>query len=143
MRILIVDDEEFFLRDVKNILSKILAEYFEFVEALAVDEARSRINDSGTINLAIVDLYIPESHIDDSEYPTLGLDLIEYIKDNAQQQGTSQSLKIIAITQHGEDASQFDAIEVGADDYVEKHYNQEEMAKRLKNSLAKLGFRLK
>ena len=114
-KILIVDDELDTLLPLKRALEM---EDFNVVEAQdgveALEKVRSEIPD-----LVLLDLMLPKIN---------GFEVCQRLK---QDEATS-SIPIIMLTAKGETSDKIEGIEIGADDYVTKPFNLDELKARVK-----------
>ncbi|MGB7531914.1 MAG: response regulator [Halobacteriota archaeon] len=114
-KILIVDDELDTLLPLKRALEM---ENFNVVEAQdgveALEEVRSEIPD-----LVLLDLMLPRIN---------GFEVCQQLK---QDEATSY-IPIIMLTAKGETSDKIEGIEIGADDYVTKPFNLDELKARVK-----------
>ena len=114
-KILIVDDELDTLLPLKRALEM---EDFSVIEAQdgaeALEKVRSEIPD-----LVLLDLMLPKIN---------GFEVCQRLK---QDEATS-SIPIIMLTAKGETSDKIEGIEIGADDYVTKPFNLDELKARIK-----------
>ena len=114
-KILIVDDELDTLLPLKRALEM---EDFNVIEAQdgieALEKVRSEIPD-----LVLLDLMLPKIN---------GFEVCQRLK---QDEATS-SIPIIMLTAKGETSDKIEGIEIGADDYVTKPFNLDELKARIK-----------
>jgi len=114
-KILIVDDELDTLLPLKRALEM---EDFNVVEAQdgveALEKVRSEIPD-----LVLLDLMLPKIN---------GFEVCQRLK----QDETTSSIPIIMLTAKGETSDKIEGIEIGADDYVTKPFNLDELKARVK-----------
>ena len=114
-KILIVDDELDTLLPLKRALEM---EDFNVIEAQdgveALEKVRSEIPD-----LVLLDLMLPRIN---------GFEVCQRLK---QDEATS-SIPIIMLTAKGETSDKIEGIEIGADDYVTKPFNLDELKARIK-----------
>ena len=114
-KILIVDDELDTLLPLKRALEM---EDFNVVEAQdgveALEKVRSEIPD-----LVLLDLMLPKIN---------GFEVCQRLK---RDEATS-SIPIIMLTAKGETSDKIEGIEIGADDYVTKPFNLDELKARIK-----------
>ncbi|MFC1746161.1 response regulator [Candidatus Riflebacteria bacterium] len=117
-RILLVDDEKCIL----NTLSRDLtAENFEVVTATSAEEAFYKMQ-QGKFHMIITDLVME------------GLDGIQVLKEAKK---IDSQIGVIILTGHGDMTSAIDALRLGADDYVLKPCDFEELRIRLSRCLEK------
>ncbi len=116
MKILVVDDE----RNVRESIEKYLE--LEHMDVVGAENGLSaqRILQQEAFSAAIVDLKMPGMG---------GLELIGWIKEEGLR------LPLIMISAHGEVQDAVDAMKLGANDYIVKPFDPEELVLRLKNLL--------
>lgn len=105
-RILVVDDEPAVLALIKRGMEKLPG--FEITSASSADEARIRIRDDREIDVAVIDVLLPDGS---------GLDLMSVI------QAQDSRLPVIFITGSGTAGTAIEAMKAGAFDYVSKPLN--------------------
>jgi two-component system alkaline phosphatase synthesis response regulator PhoP len=114
-KILIVDDELDTLLPLKRALEM---EDFNVVEAQDGIEALERVR-SEIPDLVLLDLMLPKLN---------GFEVCQRLK---QDEATS-SISIIMLTAKGETSDKIEGIEIGADDYVTKPFDLDELKARIK-----------
>ena len=116
--ILIIDDDD----RLRALISRFLAEQgFRVTSASNAEEARQHI--TGMIfDCLVVDVMMPGES---------GLDLVRDLKS------TSPSLPCLMLTAMGEPGHRLHGLETGADDYMTKPFEPQELALRIKNILAR------
>ncbi len=110
--ILVVDDDS----EIRDLLSQFLRKHEYQVSVAADGSAMWATLDKQTIDLIVLDLMLPD---DD------GLTLCRQLRSN-------QNIPIIMLTALGEDTDRIVGLEVGADDYLPKPFNQRELLARIK-----------
>jgi two-component system response regulator PilR (NtrC family) len=117
-RILIVDDEA----SLAEFLSLLfVGEGYEVVTAGSVKEARERLAE-GSPDLVLCDMLMPDGN---------GLDLLKEIK------ASDPRLAVIVMTAYTSTKSAIDAMKLGADDYVSKPFDVEELKVVVQRALEK------
>lgn len=118
IRILVVEDEP----DVMMIL-KARLEYnkFEVIEAITGEEALSKAK-SENPDLIVLDVNIP---------PPNGFNVCRTLKDDPDY----KSIPIILLTARTTESDEFWGIEAGADSYMTKPYNANELIEKIKELL--------
>lgn len=114
-RILIIDDDERICRLVKRYVEK---DGFDLVFANTTEEARTQLNDD-TIELILLDVMLPD---------TDGFTLAQEIR-------TSSSIPIIFLTAKAEIDDKVCGLEIGADDYITKPFEEKELIARIQTVL--------
>mgnify|MGYP001123981320 CR=1 FL=1 len=117
-RILVVDDEEY----VRKLLQRILeGAGYGVVTATSGQEALDKLADA-TINLVLLDVRMPGLN---------GYQTLELIRQRF-------TIPVIMVTGVGEATAAADAINLGADDYVRKPFNQRELLARIDAKLRRV-----
>ena len=114
-KILIVDDEPDTVLPLKRALE---IENFNVIEAQDGVEALERVS-AETPDLILLDLMLPKLN---------GFEVCQRLK---QDEATS-SIPIIMLTAKSETSDKIEGIEIGADDYVTKPFNLDELKARIK-----------
>jgi DNA-binding response OmpR family regulator len=110
-RILIVDDEE---RILHFLTSKLKASGFDVVTALNGQEALERFT-SQQPDLVVLDLLLPKMH---------GFDVLRELR-------SFSSVPVIILSALGADAERIKGLRLGADDYLPKPFNPDELLARI------------
>ncbi len=118
-RILIVDDEERILR---FLTSKLKASGYEVVTAQNGIEALERIT-SQQPDLVVLDLLLPKMH---------GFDVLRELR-------SFSSIPVIILSALGADAERIKGLKLGADDYVPKPFNPDELLARIEAVKRRMG----
>ncbi len=113
-RILVVDDDEAICRMLRRYLE---LEGFEVIIANDADGMRDQLIHA---ELVVLDLHLPNAH---------GLDLTREIRQKRPELG------IIILTGSTDSVDRVVGLEVGADDYVNKPYNERELLARIRSVL--------
>ncbi|KPJ92171.1 MAG: chemotaxis protein CheY [Gammaproteobacteria bacterium SG8_11] len=111
-RILVVDDD----REIRDLLSQFLQKHDYHVSVAADGAAMWAALNRESIDLIVLDLMLPG---DD------GLTLCRQLRN-------ANNLPIIMLTALGEDTDRIVGLEMGADDYLAKPFNQRELLARIK-----------
>jgi two-component system response regulator AtoC len=117
VRILIVDDED----NIRGLMIKYLAT--DGITAIGAENglsAQRKLLESG-FDAMLLDVRMPGMN---------GLELLKWVKDEGLR------LPIIMISAHGDVESAVQALKSGADDYIIKPFNPEEVTMKLKNLVA-------
>ena len=112
--ILVVDDDELICRTLRRYLGM---EGFDVITANTADEMREQLH---LAKLALLDLHMPEAH---------GLDLAKEIRLKRPKLG------IIILTGSTDAVDRVVGLEVGADDYVSKPFDERELLARIRSVL--------
>jgi DNA-binding response OmpR family regulator len=118
-RILIVDDEERILR---FLTSKLKASGYEVLTAQNGIEALERIT-SQQPDLVVLDLLLPKMH---------GFDVLRELR-------SFSSIPVIILSALGADAERIKGLKLGADDYVPKPFNPDELLARIEAVKRRIG----
>ena len=113
MKVLVCDDEE----NIRNLLKRYFALFS--IDCLVAENGLSakRMISQEAFDAVLVDLKMPG--ID-------GLELIKWLRSEGF------SMPIVMISAHGEISDAVEALKEGADDYLEKPFDPEEMVRRVK-----------
>jgi two-component system KDP operon response regulator KdpE len=118
-RVLAVDDEPAILR----LLGAVLARGgFDVVTATTAREALAEVA-RGRIDAVMLDLGLPDRD---------GLEVITAIRERS-------ALPVLVLTARGETAEKIAALDLGADDYVTKPFDGDELLARLRSALRRAG----
>lgn len=118
-RILIVDDEE---RILHFLTSKLKASGYDVVTAQNGPEALERIA-SQQPDLMVLDLLLPKMH---------GFDVLRELR-------SFSSVPVIVLSALGADAERIKGLRLGADDYVPKPFNPDELLARIEAVRRRIG----
>ena len=118
-RILIVDDEERILR---FLTSKMKASGYEVMTAQNGQEALERIT-SQQPDLVVLDLLLPKMH---------GFDVLRELRSYS-------SVPVIILSALGADSERIKGLKLGADDYVPKPFNPDELLARIEAVRRRMG----
>jgi two-component system, OmpR family, KDP operon response regulator KdpE len=114
-RILVVDDEPQILRFLRTSLT---ANGFEVVEARSVADGR-RLADSEKPDLIILDLGLPDGD---------GKEVLRHVRAQGET-------PVLVLSARDREAEKVEALDLGADDYVNKPFGIEELTARLRAAL--------
>jgi DNA-binding NtrC family response regulator len=115
-RILIVDDDPFFLRVITRILAR---ERFE-VEAASGAQEAVRILNGQKFDVIVSDLRLPDGD---------GISLVESLRQ------AGDSTPVVILTAYGEVDSYLEAMNAGANEYLNKPVRSEDLIRVLRNCL--------
>ena len=118
MRILVCDDDSMTLRTLEFQLKK---DGFEVIKTVNGREASKVLEDNFDIDLLIVDLYMPVM---------TGLELVTYVRTELQR-----AIPIIVVSRVNVEDNIDEALELGANAYITKPFNLEDISKKVKNIL--------
>jgi two-component system OmpR family response regulator len=110
--ILIVDDD----REIRDLLGRFLAKHGLRVTTAADGREMKRVLDGSRIDLIVLDLMLPGED---------GLTLCRNLRATSR-------IPIIMLTAMGEETDRIVGLEMGADDYLPKPFNQRELLARIK-----------
>jgi two-component system phosphate regulon response regulator OmpR len=117
-RILVVDDDS----DVRFMLKRYLARYGFQVDTVENGARMREVIGKGDFDLVVLDLNMPGED---------GISLARYLRDNHR-------VGIIMLTAAAEVVDRIVGLEVGADDYVTKPFEQRELLARIKSVIRRL-----
>ena len=120
MKILICEDDTMTLKALEHKLKK---EGYDIASASDGKAALDILKENKDIDLLLTDLHMPVLS---------GLELINYVRGELKS-----NLPIIMLTRVGLEETVLHAFELGADDYITKPFNPEELAIRIKRLLLK------
>ena len=109
--ILVVDDDKEIVKAIEIYLEK---ENYFIYKAYDGEEALKQINDNG-INLIIMDIMMPKKD---------GIETLEEIRKN-------KDIPVILLSAKSEDIDKINGLNIGADDYITKPFNPEELIARV------------
>lgn len=118
--ILIVDDDPNFCRLIERYLSR---EGYHALVAHNADEMREKID---LATLVLLDLHLPNAH---------GIDLAREIREKSAEIG------IIIVTGSTDEIDRIVGLEVGADDYVCKPFNERELLARIRSVMRRIDIK--
>lgn len=118
-RILIVDDEE---RILHFLTSKLKASGYDVVTAQSGQEALERLT-SQQPDLVVLDLLLPKMH---------GFDVLRELR-------SFSSVPVIVLSALGADAERIKGLRLGADDYIPKPFNPDELLARIEAVKRRVG----
>jgi DNA-binding response OmpR family regulator/anti-sigma regulatory factor (Ser/Thr protein kinase) len=117
--LLVVDDNE----DIRQYIASIFNDNFKIVEA-----------ENGKEGLVMATQYLPDVIISDLMMPEMnGFTFCEYLKGDEK----TSHIPIIMLTAKTDIESKLSGLELGADDYLTKPFNPQEIKARVKNILEK------
>ncbi len=120
MKLLICDDDPMTLKALEFQFKK---DGYAILKAINGKEARQMLDNNGDIDLVVTDLYMPMIN---------GLELVTYIRKTMKSK-----IPILILTRANVEDSILHAFELGANDYLTKPFNLEEMSIRVKHLLKK------
>jgi DNA-binding response OmpR family regulator len=120
MKILICEDDTMTLKALEHKLKK---DGYEIISAKDGKSACEILSAENTIDLLLTDLHMPVLS---------GLELINFVRGNLKS-----NMPIVMLTRVGLEETVLQAFELGADDYITKPFNPEELALRIKRLLIK------
>jgi len=95
------------------------------------------VEETGNAGLKMIKIQKPDMIILDIGLPDIdGFEICKRIRNDA----ITKNYPIIMLTARGEDRDKIEGLSLGADDYVTKPYNAEELILRIKNLLARSKF---
>lgn len=118
MKILVCEDDTMTLKALEHRLKK---EGYTIVTAQDGKQAAEILTKNEDIDLLLTDLHMPMLG---------GLELISLVRSNLKR-----NLPIIMLTRVGLEETVLHAFELGADDYITKPFNPDELALRIKRLL--------
>ncbi|MBD3647454.1 MAG: response regulator transcription factor [Pseudomonadales bacterium] len=119
-QILIVDDDPNFCRLIERYLSR---EGYHALVAHNADQMREKID---LATLVLLDLHLPNAH---------GIDLAREIREKSGEIG------IIIVTGSTDEIDRIVGLEVGADDYVCKPFNERELLARIRSVMRRIDIK--
>ncbi len=125
-RIMVVDDDKDIRRLVENILTK---EGFVTVGAESAGDALKKIQNSKP-DLIILDLQLPDKD---------GFDVCKILRADP----ATRYIPVVFLTVQNVDSYKIVGLEIGADDYITKPFNQTELLARVKAVLRRVDWREK
>jgi DNA-binding response OmpR family regulator len=120
MKILICEDDTMTLKALEHKLKK---EGYEIIAAKDGKSACDLLSELTDIDLLLTDLHMPVLS---------GLELINFVRGKLQS-----NMPIVMLTRVGLEETVLQAFELGADDYITKPFNPDELALRIKRLLLK------
>ncbi len=120
MKILICEDDTMTLKALEHKLKK---EGYDIITSQDGKSACDIISTQKDIDLLLTDLHMPKLS---------GLELINFVRGELKS-----NMPIIMLTRVGLEETVLHAFELGADDYVTKPFNPDELALRIKRLLIK------
>ena len=95
------------------------------------------VEETGNAGLKMIKIQKPDMIILDIGLPDIdGFEICKRIRNDA----ITKNYPIIMLTARGEDRDKIEGLSLGADDYVTKPYNAEELILRIKNLLTRSKF---
>lgn len=119
-QILIVDDDPNFCRLIERYLSR---EGYHALVAHNADEMREKVD---MATLVLLDLHLPNAH---------GIDLARELREK------STDIGIIIVTGSTDEIDRIVGLEVGADDYVSKPFNERELLARIRSVMRRIDIK--
>jgi signal transduction histidine kinase len=119
-RVLIVDDSE----DDIEMLTRFLAGKDTLIRGLGDSTQTERVFDEFAPDLVLLDLHMPQVG---------GLEILRRLKDARERQGF---LPVVILTGDAGQAARNEALDLGADDYLTKPLDRQEVVLRVRNLLA-------
>ena len=117
LQILIVDDDPAYCRLIERYLNR---EGYRTIIAADAEDMRKHVD---TASLVLLDLHLPGAH---------GIELAKEIREQSPNTG------IIIVTGSTDEVDKIVGLEVGADDYVCKPFNERELLARIRSVLRRL-----
>jgi diguanylate cyclase (GGDEF)-like protein len=120
-KILIIDDSRFSAKCISNILE---AADFETIYAATGQEGLQMVR-KGRPNLVLLDVVLPDMS---------GFDVCRILRDSEN----NNLMPIIMLTSQDSQEDKLIGLELGADDYIVKPFNEREMISRIRNTLRRI-----
>lgn len=120
MKILICEDDTMTLKALEHKLKK---DGYSIISAQDGKSACDMLSSQNDIDLLLTDLHMPVLS---------GLELINFVRGNLKS-----NMPIIMLTRVGLEETVLQAFELGADDYITKPFNPDELTLRIKRLLIK------
>ena len=121
IRILVVDDDQF----IRAVLKTYLEQHFEVVCKANGLEAMHWLQEGNETDLVVVDLNMPEMN---------GYELILQLRSS----GFFRNIPVVVLSGDKESDDKIKCLKAGADDYIIKPFNPEEVHIRIENLLRRL-----
>lgn len=121
-KVLIVDDAP----NIRMLLEYNLKKEFDLVIKEDGLEAKKWLSEGNTVDILVTDIMMP--NVD-------GYELVEFIRNETNM----KKLPVIMLSAKGQSTDKIKGLQTGADDYLTKPFNPEELVIRIKNLLAKTG----
>lgn len=125
-RIMVVDDDPFIIA----ILENYLKQYFEVISHSSAIEAISWLESGNDVNLIVADINMPEMD---------GIEMLEQVRSS----GFFRNIPFIILSGNKDSGEKIKCLKVGADDYIVKPFNPEEVYVRIQNILRRVGVAVK
>ena len=116
LRMLVVDDEVIN----RTILNNIFESDFSIMEAANGEEALELLELNGPVDIVLLDLMMPKMN---------GFDLLTILKETKKY----HNMPVIVNTQYGETENEIKALELGAEDFISKPYDERVVRQRVSN----------
>ena len=120
-KVLVVDDD---IR-LQNLLSRFLTEQnFKVYTAIDFDDMQRQIQ-RNVFDMYLLDINLPKKN---------GLEICQWLRN------LGDATPVIMLTARGEDVDRITGLEMGADDYLSKPFNPQELVARMRSIFRRVGF---
>jgi len=121
-KVLIVDDAP----NIRMLLEYNLKKEFDLTILEDGAEAKKWLSEGNTVDILVTDIMMP--NVD-------GYELVEFIRKETEM----KNLPVIMLSAKGQSTDKIKGLQTGADDYLTKPFNPEELVIRINNLLTKAG----
>lgn len=121
-RIMVVDDDQFIVA----ILENYLKQYYEVICKSNAIEAMGWLEEGNEIHLVVADINMPEMD---------GIEFLEQLRSS----GFFRNIPFLILSGNKDTGEKIKCLKAGADDYIVKPFNPEEVYVRIENILRRIG----
>jgi DNA-binding response OmpR family regulator len=125
-RIMVVDDDQF----IRAILENYLKTYYEIISKPDAQEAMAWLESGNEIDLILADINMPGMN---------GIEMLQQLRSS----GFFRNIPFLMLSGNKDTGEKIKCLKAGADDYIVKPFNPEEVYVRIENILRRIGVAVK
>jgi len=125
-RIMVVDDDQF----IRAILENYLKTYYEIISKPDAQEAMAWLESGNEIDLVLADINMPGMN---------GIEMLQQLRSS----GFFRNIPFLMLSGNKDTGEKIKCLKAGADDYIVKPFNPEEVYVRIENILRRIGVAVK
>ncbi|MBN1181264.1 MAG: response regulator transcription factor [Bacteroidales bacterium] len=120
--LLVCEDDPMTLKAIEHRLKR---DGYNIITAIDGHQAKEILASNSNIDIILTDIHMPQ---------VTGLDLVKYVRNDMKL-----TIPIVILTRIGLEDTVMEAFQLGADDYITKPFNPEDLSLRIKKQLIRAG----
>ena len=120
--LLVCEDDPMTLKAIEHRLKR---DGYNIVTAIDGQQAKEILTGNSNIDIILTDIHMPQ---------VTGLELVKYVRNDLKL-----TVPIVILTRIGLEDTVMEAFQLGADDYITKPFNPEDLSLRIKKQLLRVG----